>query len=115
MLQLHGTGMVNGVTNMHLPAAPDSSGNRYNLVIQVNELEAEGHTDESTDGFTGDGFANTRNAVRVGTDTTYDEGRLVSRTPPRVVTPDSSGMIPIDVTYADPDRARNNTRRGGDR
>ena len=103
MLQLRGEdGDGNAV-----PAAPDASGNRYNLVIQVNELVAEGHTGGGN-GFAGDGLANTRNAVRVSTDTTFDEGTLVSRTLPRVVAPDSSGMIPIDVTYADPDRGRNN-------
>ena len=99
-LQLHGIGR----NMMHVPAAPDASGNKYNLVIQVNELAAEGGG-----AFTGDGFANTRNAVRVGTDSTYDEGTLISRTPARVISPDSSGMYPIDVTYADPDRSRDNT------
>ena len=100
MLQLRGENAMGNPA----PAVPDASGNRYNVVIQVNELEAEGGG-----AFTGDGAANTRNAVRVGTDTTYDEGTLLSRTPPMVMTPDSSGMIPIDVTYADPDRSRPNT------
>ena len=103
-LQLHGVNMMGG----HVPAAPDASGNRYNLVIEVRELIAEGHTGAGN-GFTGDGQANSRNAVRIADPATYDEGaNVISRTLPRVVSPDSSGMIPIDVTWADPDRARDN-------
>ena len=102
-LQLHGV----GTDGKHAAAAPDASGNKYEVVVQVNELVADGHTGEG-DGFTGDGQANTRNAVRVGTPGSWDEGTLLSRTPPRVMSPDSSGSLLIDVTYADPDRARNN-------
>ena len=102
-LQLHGTGM----DNAHVAAAPDASGNKYNLVVEVHELVAEGHTGDG-DGFDGEGFANTRNAVRVGTANSWDEGTLISRTKASVVSPDSSGMYPIDVTYPDPDRARDN-------
>ena len=98
-LQLHGIGK----DAKHAAAAPDASGNKYEVVVQVNELAAEGGG-----AFAGDGAANTRNAVRVGTDTTYDESTLLSRTPPRVMSPDSSGKLLIDVTYADPDRSRNN-------
>ena len=99
-LQLHG---INPADSKHAPAAPDASGNKYEVVVQVNEITADGGG-----AFTGDGQANSRNAVRVGTDTTYDEGTLLSRTPPRVMSPDSSGQLLIAVTYADPDRSRNN-------
>ena len=84
-------------------AAPDASGNKYEVVIQVNELNGPGDS-----AFSGEGRANTRNLARVGSDATWSLGTLLSRTPPRVVSPDSSGMVPIDVTYADPDRARDN-------
>ena len=87
--------------------APDSSGNKYNLAIEVRELSGPG----------GDDFtAATRSAVRVALDSavdstltdTYDLGSdVISRTL-SVVSPDASGMIPIDVTYPDPDRARDN-------
>ena len=106
MLQLHANPADN--RSMMVDAAPDASGNRYNLVVQVNELGGPGSTPDTPVAFSGDGAANTRNAVRVGTDTTYGLGALVSRTPVRVVSPDASGMIPIDVTYSDPDRARDN-------
>ena len=102
-LQLHGA-------DEHALASPDASGNKYNLVVQVNELVAEGHSeDEAGDGFTGEGAANTRNLVRVGDAETYGEGTLLSRTTPEVVSPDSSGVIPIPaVIYPDPDRGRDN-------
>ena len=99
-LQLLGTNAAGAVAN----ASPDASGNKYEIVIQVNELGGPGGA-----AFDGDGFANTRNAVRAGTETSYSLGTLISRTTAEVESPDSSGMIPIPVTYADPDRSRNNT------
>ena len=95
-LQLLGTNAMGDEAN----AAPDASGNKYEIVIQVNELAGDGGA-----AFT----AASRALVRVGEDGTYDEGTLISRTPAMVMSPDSSGMIPISVTYADPDRSRNNT------
>ena len=100
MLQLLGT----NARGMEANAAPDASGNKYTVVIQVNELR--GPSDAA---FTGEGAANTRNAVLASDDSTYSLGTLVSRTTASVHSPDSSGMIAIPVTYADPDRARDNT------
>ena len=82
-----------------VPTAPDSSGNKYNVVVTVRKLEADGGGD----------FANAaaRNAVRVVNENTYDPGDIISRER-SVRSPDASGMLPIDVTYRDPDRARDN-------
>ena len=104
MLQLRGTNAMGDDAD----AVPDSSGNKYEIVIQVNELGGPGSTQTTPVEFTGVGAANTRNAVRVDTEGTYGPGALISRTAAMVVSPDSSGMLPIDVSYADPDRSRNN-------
>ena len=107
-LQLHGTHAANA---MHPPAAPDATGNKYNLVIQVNKLISAASDGVWVDEAVLPGAespANSRSAVEVDEPTTYALATpIISRTPPRVVSPDSSGMITIPVTYADPDPARN--------
>ena len=90
-LQLHADPADN--KTKHVAAGPDSSGNKYNLIVTHRELAYEdGDNDPETP------------ETRVDDDTLLTNGRLISVSP-SVVTPDADGMV--DITVRNDDRSRN--------